>query len=221
MSDAIRLYVGMDAREWVGLNVFCSSVWRRASAPVQITPIGALMRSDGSNAFTSSRFLIPMLCNYSGWAIYADGSDMLCLADIAELWGMRDQRAVKVVKHDYRTRHPRKYLGEPNEDYPRKNWSSLMLMFCGHYGWRHAPVNDTQAMHRLSWFKDEDIGDLPKQWNYLVGEGNQAGPPKIVHYTIGLPLWEPYDRWDYAQQWRAERASMLEFADENAEGAAV
>jgi hypothetical protein len=37
-------------------------------------------------------------------------------------------KAVAVVKHDYKTKHRRKYIGTPleadNADYPRKNWSS-------------------------------------------------------------------------------------------------
>lgn len=200
----IRLFVGADAREWIGLNVFCSSVWRRSSRPVSITPAGEMRKSDGSNAFTVSRFLIPQLCDYQGWAIFADGSDMLCLTDIAKLWDMRSSCAVQVVQHDYKTRYFMKYLGSPNEDYERKNWSSLMLMFCGHYAWRRLP-DDPKALHRFSWLKDNEIGALPKSWNYLVGEENQQGPADIAHYTIGLPVWSPYDHWEYADEWHAER----------------
>jgi lipopolysaccharide biosynthesis glycosyltransferase len=42
--------------------------------------------------------------DYSGWAIFADG-DMVCQADISELWALRDDsKAVQVVKHDYQTK---------------------------------------------------------------------------------------------------------------------
>jgi hypothetical protein len=37
-----------------------------------------------------SRFLVPWLCNFKGHAIFADGSDMICLADIAELDSLFD-----------------------------------------------------------------------------------------------------------------------------------
>jgi len=211
MTEPIRLFVGMDPREWVGLSVFCSSVWRHASRPVQITPIAG-PPSGGSNAFTMSRFIVPQLCQYKGWAIYADGSDMLCRADIAELYdqSVADIRAVHVVKHDYKTRFPKKYFGADNPDYTRKNWSSLMLMFCGHYAWRNIP-EDPQALHRLSWIPDHQIGDLPPQWNYLVGEENQTGPAKIAHFTVGLPVWHPYSDCEYSDDWRSERERTGDF----------
>src|SRR5215212_3157138 len=87
---------------------------------------------DGSNQFIYSRFLLPHLTGYSGWALYIDG-DMLLRADIAALWNLRNEsKAVMCVHHDYRTRMRRKYLGAKNEDYPRKNWSSVVLWNCGH-----------------------------------------------------------------------------------------
>lgn len=58
--------------------------------------------------------------NFEGWAIFADG-DMICKEDIAELWKLRDiNTAVQVVKHDYVTKTHTKYLGNKNENYPRK-----------------------------------------------------------------------------------------------------
>ena len=57
---------------------------------------------------------------FSGYAIYADG-DMVCNADITELWNLRDpNKAVQVVKHDYLTKMSEKYLGNKNENYPKK-----------------------------------------------------------------------------------------------------
>src|SRR5690606_36000298 len=90
---------------------------------------------DGTNAFIYSRFLIPYLQNYKGWALFVDGADMIVKGDLAELWALRDKaKAVQVVKHDYRTKHPRKYVGTQmeadNRDYPCKNWSSVMVINC-------------------------------------------------------------------------------------------
>ena len=46
--------------------------------------------------------------SFSGWAICADG-DMVCQADISDLWALRDEfKAVQVVKHDYRTKNSKK-----------------------------------------------------------------------------------------------------------------
>ncbi|SRR5258706_3749759 len=99
----IRLFTGFDKRESIGHAVFCHSVLKRSSEPVSIIPIGEnVSRTDGTNAFTLSRFKIPELCSYSGWAIWMDGSDMLCLSDLKDLWEMRDEsKAIQVVQHDY------------------------------------------------------------------------------------------------------------------------
>jgi lipopolysaccharide biosynthesis glycosyltransferase len=148
-SGVIPLFAGFDPREEIGYHTFTSSVIHRATEPVAIAPVdqkvlrkvwGAGHR-DGSNSFIYTRFLVPYLMGYQGFAIFADGADMICLGDIAELWALRDPyKAVQVVKHDYRTKHPRKYVGtrmeSDNPDYPRKNWSSLMLINCAHYNWR-------------------------------------------------------------------------------------
>jgi lipopolysaccharide biosynthesis glycosyltransferase len=72
------------------------------------------------------------LCDFNGWAIFADG-DIICKADINDLWSLRDsEKEVLCVKNDYKTKASKKYLGNKNENYPRKNWSSLVLWNCGH-----------------------------------------------------------------------------------------
>ncbi len=106
--------------------------------PIQFFPLKfnsekiSFNESAGSNAFTYPRFLTLYLMNFQGRVIFADG-DMICKADIAKLWKLRElTKAVQVVRHDYKTRHLKKYLGNKNEDYPRKNWSSLILWNCAH-----------------------------------------------------------------------------------------
>ncbi len=131
---------------------------------------------------------------YQGWAIYADG-DMVCQADITELWAKRDYwSAVQVVKHDYKTKHPVKYLGAKNESYPRKNWSSLILWNCAHYSNRNMnpawlDSKDGSYLHRFQWLDDTRIGELPKEWNHLVGEQKPNPNAKLLHYTVGLPVF--------------------------------
>ncbi len=211
----IPLFVGIDAREAIGLNVFTHSVWSRASQPVSITPVSG--PTDGTNAFTLARFLVPQMMGYKGFAIFADGSDMLCLTDIAELWALCDPfKAVQVVKHDYQTNFPVKYLGQPNLSYARKNWSSLMLINCNHFAWRRMDAEAVkslggQVLHRFEFIKDEFIGDLPPEWNYLCDEPNQTGPAKIAHLTVGLPVW--YPDCEYADEWRKERDAMLQYQE--------
>ena len=148
---------------------------------------------------------------FRGWAIWADG-DMLCRADIKELWDLRECGFdVMVVKHDYRTKHPVKYLGARNEDYPNKNWSSMMLMNCGNAAWRRPSYKalfngPAGLLHRFSFLEDERIGDLPKEWNWLVSEYSYNPKAKLVHYTIGIPPF--YPSCDYSAEWFNEMRAM-------------
>jgi len=203
----IRAFVGYDPREAAAYHVFCQSVIERASVPVQFVPLHRPMlagfdgQRDGTNAFIFSRFLVPQLMGFDNeWAAFFDG-DMVMRTDIAELWKLRDPtRALMVVKHDYKTKHPRKYLGSPiendNVDYPRKNWSSVMLFNCGHYSNRILTrqfVNEAPGhfLHRFDWLRDAQIGELPQSWNALEGEQDTTAAD-LVHYTLGVPGFSHY-----------------------------
>ena len=132
---------------------------------------------------------------------------MVCNADIAELWALRDERyAVQVVKHDYRTRFPVKYLGNKNEDYPRKNWSSVMLWNCGHEANRlltpeYVEQSNGSRLHRFLHLDDELIGGLPTTWNWLVEEFPFKNDCKLFHYTVGTPCFRDYIACDNAKFW--------------------
>ena len=127
-TDLIRIIVGFDQREAVAYHTFCQSIISRTTSPVQFIPLAknsidfyAEAHEDGSNDFVYSRFLTPFICNFTGKAIFADG-DMICLSDINELISLfNPDMALQVVKHDYKTKALKKYLGNSNEDYPRKN----------------------------------------------------------------------------------------------------
>lgn len=211
----IRIFVGYDPREAVAYHTFCQSVLEKASVPVAFTPLvlQALpgyveTHTDGSNTFIYSRFLTPFLSDFAGWAIFADG-DMICRADIAELWALRDEsKAVMVVQHDYKTKASTKYLGNRNQNYPRKNWSSLVLWNCG-YPAHHVLVPDflmqqTGAyLHRFSWLEDAEIGSLPSEWNWLTTEYDDNYDAKLLHYTLGTPCFKDYWQSDMADEWHS------------------
>ena len=211
----IDIFVGYDPREAVAYHTFCQSVISHASRPVRFTPLvadtlrGSNTQRDGSNQFIYSRFLVPHLMGYRGWAIFADG-DMVCKADISELWEMRDDRyAVQVVKHEYKTKHVKKYLGNKNEDYPRKNWSSLILWNCAHSANRSLTPDaingvDGSFLHRFQWLHDGEIGELPLTWNWLVMEYPENDQAELLHYTIGTPCFEAYQDCEMADHWHKE-----------------
>lgn len=209
----IRLFTGYDDREAVGWHVFCQSVIEKTSKPVAIIPLSG--KTDGTNAFTLARFLVPSLCEFQGWAIFADGADMILRRDLCALWALRDERyAVQVVQHDYTPKHSRKYIGTAMESdngaYPRKNWSSLVLWNCAHpdNAWM-APEAVGKAsgpsLHRFSW--TNHIGALPAEWNHLdeYGEADAA----LVHYTNGIPGFTYYRDAPCSEAWHDSLNSAL------------
>ncbi|EDZ64940.1 conserved hypothetical protein [beta proteobacterium KB13] len=209
----INLYVGYDEREAIAYHVFCHSVIKNTSIPVKITPLVLSQlkefnetHQDRSNDFVYSRFLTPYLNEFNGWAIFADG-DMICQADLKELIGMADpNKALMVVKHDYQTKASIKYLGNINENYPRKNWSSVILWNCSHP--KHKILtpefvsNQTgKFLHRFSWLDDNDIGELPVEWNWLACEYEKNADAKLIHYTLGTPCFKDFRDTDMAEIW--------------------
>jgi len=214
---AIDIVVGFDQREAVAYHVFCQSVLEKSSKPVRFIPLvrDSLLgyreqHSDGSNSFTYSRFLCPSLMDWKGHAIYADG-DMVCTSDIAELWDLRDpDKAVQVVKHSYRTKAFKKYLGNRNEDYPRKNCSSLILWNCQHP--KNSQLTPTfigrssgAFLHRFQWLEDAEIGELPLEWNWLATEYEANPSAKIIHYTLGTPCFSEYSSAEMSELWHDAR----------------
>lgn len=143
---------------------------------------------------------------------------MLCRENIQSLWDLQESGMdVMVVKHDYRTKFPVKYLGQRNEDYPCKNWSSVMLMNCGNSVWRRPEYKEmlkgpAGLLHRFTFLEDERIGELPKEWNWLSLEYDYNPDAKLVHHTIGVPVWKPYSELDpYADEYRSELRAMNHF----------
>lgn len=219
----IPVAIGYDPRESVAYHVLSQSIIHRTSVPVSILPLAARAlrdfdgQRDGTNAFIYSRFLVPELMGYRGWAVYMD-SDMLLRDDLVKLWDLRDEsKAVMVVQHDYHTKHRRKLIGTPmecdNHDYPRKNWSSLILWNCEHPQNRiltteYVTEAPGSVLHRFGWLKDELVGSVPLDWNHLVGEYPLTEKAKLVHFTYGAPCFSHYRKCDYASEWHGMREEV-------------
>lgn len=208
----IPLFLGYDKREAVGYHVCVESLIRTATAPFTVAPVFG-DRRDGTNDFIYSRFLVPYLCDYQGWAIFADGSDMLFREDIAHLWALRSARnahAVLVVQRHYKTRHPRKYIGTDmeshNRDYPCKNWSSLMLFNCAHPANRvltpeYIRQHGGEHLHTFGWLPSSAVGALPARWNVLMGEEGEDAECAVAHYTLGIPFFNHYKKCTRSKEW--------------------
>lgn len=218
MLEPIQVFVGYDPREAIAYHTCVNSIIRNSSHPVTITPLSLNLfknfysnsGKDGSNQFIYSRFLVPYLSGFKGHSIFIDG-DMIVRGDIAELWEMRSHfYDAQVVKHDYQTRMTEKYLGAPNENYPRKNWSSVIL-------WNNATFPNRKLtpefverstgaeLHRFTWIDDLRLGELPIEWNWLSQEYGVNSRAKLIHYTLGSPCFHEFACDEMADEWHRER----------------
>lgn len=219
----IRMFIGYDDAETVAYHVFTHSIQKRSSVPVAIAPVMVSQIKEftrdrdkkQSNDFSFSRWMVPYLCNYRGWAIWAD-CDMICQDDINKLWGLRDDRfAVQVVKHDHKPREKIKYLGQKQLQYEKKNWSSVMLFNCAKCSALTPDyVNKASGLqlHQFKWLENEKlIGPLPHRWNILVGYDDiEAYPePGFLHYTTGGPYFKEYRNCDTSDLWLREWADAM------------
>jgi len=225
----LQVHIGFDPREQVAFYALEHSIVRRSSTPVSVAPLvqkqlrdsGLYTRMRGpteSTEFSMTRFLVPALAGYRGWSIYMD-CDMLCRADIAALAAESERqrdKAVLVVKHDYVPKTERKFLDQVQTKYTRKNWSSLMLFNnerCRALTPQYVNKASGLELHRFAWLDDAAIGELPREWNWLVTEYPYNPAAKIVHYTLGGPWFEAYRDCDYAAEWFAERDAMARRAE--------
>ena len=218
----INVFIGYDSKEKVAYNVLSHSIIQNSTKPVAITPIALNNIKDdfirernnlSSTEFSFSRFIIPHLMNYQGWALFMD-CDMLMFEDIAELWRMRDDsKAIQVCKHDYIPKTDTKFLGQVQTKYPKKNWSSFMLMNCKKCTTLTPDyVNKASGLelHQFKWLESEDlIGEIPLEWNWLVGEYEHKEDVKNVHYTEGGPWFDDYKNCDYSQDWFLNYKEMI------------
>lgn len=222
MYSPLCVFIGYDPVETEAFHVCVQSIIEHASKPVSIIPVCTQHFRDfyhrerdpkQSNAFTYTRFLVPWLCDYDGMAVFIDG-DMILRTDIYELFKVDQRYAVNVVKHAYTPKNDTKYLGNRQYSYPRKNWSSVMVWNCAHpavrcldpYKVAHA---SPEYLHRFEYLQDQEIGELGREWNFLVGEYDREefeekhGDVKLVHWTVGGPYFEEYADVDFADEWFA------------------
>jgi|TARA_B100001094_G_scaffold332540_1_gene405086 lipopolysaccharide biosynthesis glycosyltransferase len=223
----MKVFVGYDTREDMAYQVCKHSIIAR-NKDVDVRPLkqqelrdaGWYWRDEdklASTEFTFTRFLVPELANFKGWAVFMD-CDMILTTDIAELFAQADDKyAVMCVQHDYTPKEGMKMDGQKQTVYPRKNWSSVMLFNCGHPSNARLTqdmVNEKEIngayLHRFSWLKDSEVGELDHTWNYLVGVYDDIEKPKLIHYTEGGPWFENYRDCEFHAEWKNELFNMME-----------
>jgi lipopolysaccharide biosynthesis glycosyltransferase len=208
----LRIFIGWDSRFPEPADVLAYSLRKHSSIPLDIRylklpELGLQREVDplASTEFTYSRFLVPHLCGFEGKAIFMD-NDMLCFGDIRELDELdMSGLALRVVKHDYQPTNTVKMYGAKQTCYPRKNWSSLMIMNCENLKLWTKEVVETQSgayLHRFQDVPDEQIGEIPDTWNTLDWMDQNTN---LIHYTNGGPWFKEYEDHPHADVWYAER----------------
>ena len=230
----MRVFIGFDIREPRSYLITRYSLLKHSTVDIDVRKLGIrrllangiytrqwslnddnqrIDSRDGkpfSTEFSFTRFLVPYLCDYRGWALFVDG-DFLFTQDVARLFSYQDdQYAVQVVKHNHHPVEKTKMDDVIQTRYFRKNWSSLVLWNCGHpsnmklspYLVNHATG---QYLHAFSWLQPDEIGTLPRGWNFLAGvEKVPPNLPNAIHYTLGTPEFEALKDGPYANIWLDE-----------------
>jgi lipopolysaccharide biosynthesis glycosyltransferase len=220
-TKPLKIFIGWDSREDIAYQVARQSILDHASVPVEIIPLKQHeMRQNGlywrevdklaATEFTYTRYLIPKLTEYDGWALFID-CDFLFVEDVAKLFELKDDRyAIVCAQHVYTPPEGVKMDGKAQTQYPRKNWSSMMLINCAHPSNQVLTtelINDPEKtgafFHRFSWLANDEIGAVSHEWNWLVNwyKEPENGKPKAIHYTEGGPWFKQYEDCEYNTEW--------------------
>lgn len=231
MQPKQTLWIGYDPREAGAYAVAVSSIKRNLILPIR--PRGVILedlkeqglyyrptsRNDGklwddiseapmATEFAISRFLVPHLAG-SGYALFMD-CDVLVRKNLDRIFQCMDpSKAVMVVKHHHEPPEGVKMDGQAQLRYARKNWSSVCLFNCDHPANKALTIGMVNSvpgrdLHRFCWLPDDLIGELPPQWNWLVGHSDPAVDPAVAHFTDGIPTMAGYENCAYANEWRDE-----------------
>lgn len=193
MSEPLRIFVGFDPRQAVSYNVLQQSIIQKSSKPVSITPLvleQLPIERQGLTPFTFTRFLVPWLCDYKGWALFLD-ADMLLTDDISKIFEFRDDsKQVMVIKNK-----------------KQFEWASVMLFNCEKCQVLSPEYIETaDRLHCLDWA--DEVGDLPRHWNHLVGYDMPTNEVSLIHYTQGVPAYPETQTSEHANLWRKEYKDM-------------
>lgn len=158
-----------------------------------------------STRFNIARFLVPVICQ-GGMALFVD-CDTIFVRDPREMLREAPSRLpVYVVKHAHEPTRSVKMMEQYQNDYPRKNWSSVMLFNCDHAANRRLSLWDVnnrtrQELHGFYWLHDEEIGSLAPAWNWLVNEQPKPDNLGIAHFTNGGPFNDGWPGAEHDDLW--------------------
>ncbi|WP_332768843.1 glycosyltransferase [Phenylobacterium sp.] len=192
-DETVRIYVGTDRSQRIGLRVLEYSIRRFTDLDVEVRSLEEVQarvprdpRNRQRTGFSFSRFAIPKLAGYSGRAIYMD-ADMQVFRDIRELWTLPANGAHIVCQEELPTHVARSAkLAAPQT---RTKQCSVMLLDCGALDWDLDAVvrgldgeyDYAQLMQQLCIVPEDRISySLPLRWNSLEHYDKTTC---LIHYT--------------------------------------
>ena len=108
----LKIFIGWDSREEIAYQVARQSILDTTSVPVEIIPLKQKSLNSqnlywrekdvlASTEFTFTRFLLPELTEFKGWALFID-CDFVALDDVKKLFDQADDKyAIMCAQHDY------------------------------------------------------------------------------------------------------------------------
>ena len=225
--DNPTFFIGYDSKEDIAYRICKQSLLKKSSIKINVLALKLyelkaknyykrIIDPLASTEFTYSRFLVPSLMNFKGWAVFCD-CDFLFLSDVAHLFaGLSNDKAVYCVQHDYKPKEKHKMDGQQQTIYPRKNWSSFIVFNCSHPSNKKLNIEVVNKepgsyLHQFKWLKDNEIGSLDERWNWLEGWTSDHNKlrPYAIHFTRGGPWFDEWQDVEYAEDWLKERDDYL------------
>ena len=185
------VYIGFDDRQALSYNVCQFSIVRHANYPVSITPLiyeQLPLKRVGLTPFTYTRFLVPYLKGYDGWALFMD-ADIIAHDDICQLW-----------KHC----NPDKAVMVADGVKPFER-AAVMLFNCAHpdnAALTPDYIETADRLHTISW--TDAVGTFPPRWNHCVGYSEPTEDVGLIHYTMGVPAFKKTADCEHQDKWMHE-----------------
>lgn len=203
----LRVFIGADERQPIAFNVAQHSIYQKASQPVAVTRLvqdTLPVKRRGLTSFTYTRYLVPWLCNYQGWALFMD-ADTLVRDDISKVFDcipeMQRHHPVYVVPHDTVTMPHGKQVSVMFER------NAVMLFNNAACSNLTPEFIEKQTPNKLDTWASS-IGHLPKEWNHLVGYDKPNPAAAIAHFTMGIPCFPKTQDDEFAGEWQEAHLSM-------------